>query len=211
MGGSTSPSRTTSTRSRSMTSGCGSPSGSPRSSGGRTAPASGKSRRRPSSPNGSATRTRCGCRLSRSTGSEGTTMSKGLSENKCKVSARHRRSWQGAPTTRIHGYSEEAQRSQGRRGPAKHCSYSRTGPKVRPDQSQRRGFTLVELMVAALMTAFVMSAVTMSLSQLSRAKAGGREQLAAHLRADAALNAVRRDVISVLRDQDLFWTRLLLT
>ena len=138
-------------------------------------------------------------------------MSKGLSENKCKVSARHRRSWQGAPTTRIHGYSEEAQRSQGRRGPAKHCSYSRTGPKVRPDQSQRRGFTLVELMVAALMTVFVLSAVTMSLSQLSRAKAGSREQLAAHLRADAALNAVRRDVISVLRDQDLFWTRLLLT
>jgi prepilin-type N-terminal cleavage/methylation domain-containing protein len=77
--------------------------------------------------------------------------------------------------------------------------------------NRRRGFTLVELMVAALMTAFVLGAVTMSLSQLSRAKFGAREQLAAHLRADAALNAVRRDVISVLRDPDLFWTRLLLT
>jgi len=81
----------------------------------------------------------------------------------------------------------------------------------RSRQPHRPGFTLVELMVAALMTAFVLGAVSMSLSQLSRAKSGAREQLSAHLRADAALNAVRRDVVSVLRDQDLFWTRLLLT
>ncbi len=73
-----------------------------------------------------------------------------------------------------------------------------------------RGFTLVELMVAALMSAFVLGAVSVSLSQLSRAKSGSREQLAAHLRADAALNAVRRDVVTVLRDPDLFWTRLLI-
>ena len=78
-------------------------------------------------------------------------------------------------------------------------------------RTRRRGFTLIELMVAAIMTAFVLGAVSMSLSQLSRAKSGGRAQLTAHLRADAALNAVRRDVVSVLRDQDLFWTRLLLT
>ncbi len=77
--------------------------------------------------------------------------------------------------------------------------------------ARRRGFTLVELMVAAVMSAFVLGAVSMSLSQLSRAKSGGRAQLAAHLRADAALNAVRRDIVSVLRDPDLFWTRLLLT
>jgi prepilin-type N-terminal cleavage/methylation domain-containing protein len=77
--------------------------------------------------------------------------------------------------------------------------------------TSRRGFTLVELMVAALMTAFVMSAVTMCLAQLSRAKSGARQQLMAHLRADAALNLVRRDIVTVLRDQDLFWTRLLLS
>ena len=81
----------------------------------------------------------------------------------------------------------------------------------RSPQARRRGFTLVELMVAAVMSAFVLGAVSTSLSQLSRAKSGGREQLAAHLRADAALNAVRRDIVSVLRDTDLFWTRLLLT
>ncbi len=77
--------------------------------------------------------------------------------------------------------------------------------------TSRRGFTLVELMVAALMTAFVLGAVSMSLSQLSRAKSSAREQLTAHLRADAALNLVRREVITVLRDTDLFWTRLLIT
>lgn len=74
----------------------------------------------------------------------------------------------------------------------------------------RRGFTLVELMVAAMITAFVVGAVSMSLSQLGRAKSSARTLLAAHLRADAALTALRRDIISVLRDSDLFWTRLLL-
>ena len=75
---------------------------------------------------------------------------------------------------------------------------------------RRAGFTLIELLLAGVMTAFVLGAVSLSLSQLSRAKSGGRELLAAHLRADAALTAVRRDVISILRDRDLFRTRLLL-
>ncbi len=74
----------------------------------------------------------------------------------------------------------------------------------------RRGFTLVELLVAGMITAFVLGAVSISLSQLSRAKTGARTQLAAHLRADAALTALRRDIVSVLRDPDLFWTRMLL-
>ena len=76
---------------------------------------------------------------------------------------------------------------------------------------RRPGFTLIELVLAGVMTAFVLGAVSLSLSQLSRAKSGGRQLLAAHLRADAALTAIRRDIITVLRDRDLFWTRLLLT
>ncbi len=74
----------------------------------------------------------------------------------------------------------------------------------------RRGFTLVELMVAGLITAFVIGAVSVSLSQLGRAKSSSRTLLAAYLRADSALTALRRDIVSVLRDSDLFWTRLLL-
>ncbi len=82
---------------------------------------------------------------------------------------------------------------------------------TRGDQPRgRRGFTLVEMMVAAMITAFVVGAVSVSLSQLGRAKSSSRTLLSAHLRADSALTAMRRDIASVLRDPDLFWTRLLL-
>ncbi len=75
----------------------------------------------------------------------------------------------------------------------------------------RRGFTLVELMLAGLITTFVLGVVSLSLSQLSRAKTGTKQQLEAYLRADSALTTLRRDLISTLRDRDLYWTRLLLT
>ncbi|MCZ6542997.1 MAG: hypothetical protein O6768_04970 [Planctomycetota bacterium] len=73
----------------------------------------------------------------------------------------------------------------------------------------RRGFTLLELLLAGLVTALVLGAVTISLSQFNQAKAGGKTRLQAYLRADTALNALRRDIASVLRDDDLFLTRLL--
>jgi hypothetical protein len=69
---------------------------------------------------------------------------------------------------------------------------------------------MVELLVAGVITAFVLGAVSMCLSQLTSAKTTSRMNLEAHLRADAALAALRRDIVSVLRDQDLFHTRLLL-
>jgi hypothetical protein len=69
---------------------------------------------------------------------------------------------------------------------------------------------MVELLVAGVMAAFVLGAVSMCLSQLADAKTGSRLNLEAHLRADAALAALRRDIVSVLRDADLFYTRLLL-
>ena len=74
----------------------------------------------------------------------------------------------------------------------------------------RRGFTLIELLLAGLITSLVLGSVSISLSQLSTAKNRGRKQLAAHLRADAAIDALRRDVISILRRDDLFFTRLLI-
>jgi hypothetical protein len=67
------------------------------------------------------------------------------------------------------------------------------------------------MMLAGVIAAFVIGAVTASLNQLGRARNSSRRQLDAHLRADAAIAAIRRDVISVLRDPDLFWTRLMLT
>ena len=79
----------------------------------------------------------------------------------------------------------------------------------RPGQSHR-GFTLVEVMVAGVITAFLLGSVSMSLSQLAKAKAGTTQRLAAHLRADAALESLRREIVSVIRSDDLFWSRLLI-
>ena len=79
----------------------------------------------------------------------------------------------------------------------------------RPGQSHR-GFTLVEVMVAGIITAFLLGSMSMSLSQLAKAKASTTQRLAAHLRADAALESLRREIVSVIRSDDLFWSRLLL-
>jgi hypothetical protein len=54
---------------------------------------------------------------------------KGSRKNNFPVSARHRRSWLGAPTQSTCLVSEEVQQRQGRRGPAKLGSYSCAGPK----------------------------------------------------------------------------------
>ena len=75
---------------------------------------------------------------------------------------------------------------------------------------RQRGFTLAEVIIASVITAFVMGSVSMSLAQLSRAKTTTKERLDAFLRADVALESLRRDVASVLRSGDLFWTRLLI-
>jgi Tfp pilus assembly protein PilV len=75
---------------------------------------------------------------------------------------------------------------------------------------RRAGFTLAEVVIATTIIAFVLGSLSMSMSQLGRAKESSRLRLDAHLRADAALNAIRRDVASVIRHEDLFWTRLLI-
>ena len=74
----------------------------------------------------------------------------------------------------------------------------------------RRGFTLLELMVAGVMASIVLGGVTVSLSQLGSAKSISRQRLDAFSRCDTALRTIRRDVISVLRRDDLFDSRLLI-
>lgn len=73
-----------------------------------------------------------------------------------------------------------------------------------------RGFTLVELMIASIITVFVLSSLTVSLSQLNRTKETSQLRLNAHLRADLALSHLRRDVASTIRHRDLYWTRVLI-
>jgi prepilin-type N-terminal cleavage/methylation domain-containing protein len=75
-------------------------------------------------------------------------------------------------------------------------------------KSLRRGFTLIEVLLAVVIAAMVLGALWMSLGQLTRTRNISRARLQAHLKADAALNEIRRDVASVLRSEDLFWTIL---
>jgi type II secretion system protein J len=74
----------------------------------------------------------------------------------------------------------------------------------------RRGFTLVELLLAAAIAGFVLITVTTSLSQIGRARDTARVRLQAYLRADHALEGLRRDAASIMRDSDLFHSRVLL-
>jgi type II secretory pathway pseudopilin PulG len=75
----------------------------------------------------------------------------------------------------------------------------------------RRGFTLIELMVAGMMTSIVLGGITTSLSQLGSAKSISRQRLEAYSRCDTALRTIRKEAISVLRRDDLFDTRILIS
>ncbi|UCD74341.1 MAG: hypothetical protein JSV91_11180 [Phycisphaerales bacterium] len=76
--------------------------------------------------------------------------------------------------------------------------------------TRRRAFTVVEVMIAGVITAFVLGSVSMSISQLGRAKSVSKMRFDAYHRADVALTAIRHDLISIIRADDLFYTRLLL-
>ena len=78
----------------------------------------------------------------------------------------------------------------------------------RTPSARRGGFTIVELILAGIIAAMVFGALTISMSQIVQAKNISRERLDAYVRADLALRNLRRDLISTLRRDDLFYTRL---
>jgi uncharacterized membrane protein YgcG len=75
----------------------------------------------------------------------------------------------------------------------------------------RRSFTMIEMIVAAVIVSFVLGSVSISLMQIGKARTTSRLRLQANLRAQAALEAIRRDIAGVMRSEDLFLTRVLLT
>jgi len=76
---------------------------------------------------------------------------------------------------------------------------------------KRRGFTLIELIVAGAMATIVLGGITTALSQLGSAKSISRQRLEAFSRCDTAMRTLRRDIITTLRRGDLFETRLLIS
>ena len=73
-----------------------------------------------------------------------------------------------------------------------------------------RGFSLIELVIAIAVSAVVILTVSSILGRISRTRDVARVRLDAATRAGAALEAVRRDLVSVIRDSDLFQSRVLL-
>lgn len=73
-----------------------------------------------------------------------------------------------------------------------------------------RGFTIVELLIAGVIAAMVFSVLAVSMTQVVQAKNISKERLDAYMRANVALKNLRRDMISTLRRDDLFYTRLVL-
>lgn len=75
-------------------------------------------------------------------------------------------------------------------------------------QRSRRGFTLVELLVGALVTALIAAATTAALSQMVRARSTSLARQQAWSRAESATARIARDVIGVVRDEELYFTRV---
>ncbi|NBX31138.1 MAG: ATP-binding cassette domain-containing protein, partial [Planctomycetes bacterium] len=73
------------------------------------------------------------------------------------------------------------------------------------------GFTLIELVVAGTIAAMVLMSVTFALAQLSKTRNIARERVEAFQRASMSIEALRRDIAAIIRTDDLFDTRFLLT
>lgn len=82
--------------------------------------------------------------------------------------------------------------------------------RFRDIPANRRAFTIVELVVAIAVSAIVIVTVSSALSRISKTRDVARTRLEAVTRANAALDAIRRDLASTVRDGDLYFTRILL-
>ncbi len=82
---------------------------------------------------------------------------------------------------------------------------------ARTRTSRNAGFTLIELVVVAIIIAGLASAVTVAISQTLRARSASEARQSARIRADAAVSRIAMDVHDAVREGDLFHARILIT
>ena len=80
----------------------------------------------------------------------------------------------------------------------------------RTPTANRRGFTMIEFLLAGVLLAGILLAMGVAIQQVAKSRNSTRGRIDAHLRADSAIRMVRRDLISLLRRDDLYYTRVLL-
>lgn len=74
-----------------------------------------------------------------------------------------------------------------------------------------RGFTIAEIIVAVVITAFVAAATSIALTQAAKARDASSAKVEARVRAEAAASRIAGDVENAVRDAEVFYTRLKLT
>ncbi len=83
-------------------------------------------------------------------------------------------------------------------------------PRPPSNRVRPRGFTLIELIVAGVVAAIVLATIGASLSQIARARASARVRLSSSLRANTALERVRRELQQVIRSDALVDSRVVI-
>jgi hypothetical protein len=87
-----------------------------------------------------------------------------------------------------------------------------TRPSPRPRHAApARAFTLAEVIVGMVITAFLAAATTLAISQATRARDTSAARAQAHERAEAAASRIARDCETAVRDGEVYFTRLLVT
>lgn len=76
--------------------------------------------------------------------------------------------------------------------------------------NSHRGFTLAELLVAAIVAVIIIGAISISLSQIGRSREVSRIRNQASMRANSALERIRKEITSLIRSDDLFDTRVII-